>query len=83
MPAGLSVGIALKDNRTGVRMTTDQLWVGVDVGKEHHWVCVVDGTGTVVISRKLVNDEQAIHAVIAAATRVGVPCPGTGRPAQF
>jgi transposase len=46
-------------------MTTDQLWVGVDVGKEHHWVCVVDTTGSVVLSRKLDNDERAIRAVIA------------------
>jgi transposase len=46
-------------------MATGRLWVGVDVGKEHHWVCVVDGIGTVVLSRKLVNDEQAIRALIA------------------
>lgn len=52
-------------------MTTDQLWAGVDVGKEHHWVCVVDGTGTVVLSRKLVNDEQAIRAVIAEIDTLG------------
>jgi transposase len=52
-------------------MTTDQLWVGVDVGKEHHWVCVVDATGTVVLSRKLVNDEQAIRAVIADIDTLG------------
>jgi transposase len=52
-------------------MTTDQLWAGVDVGKEHHWVCVVDSTGTVVLSRKLVNDEQAIRAVIAEIDALG------------
>jgi hypothetical protein len=46
-------------------MTTGQLWVGVDVGKEHHWVCALDATGTVVLSRTLDNDEQAIRAVIA------------------
>ena len=43
---------------------TGQLWAGVDVGKEHHWVCVVDDTGTVVVSRKLINDEQPIRALI-------------------
>ena len=42
-------------------MTADQLWAGVDVGKEHHWVAVVDGTGTAVLSRKLVNDERSIR----------------------
>ena len=46
-------------------MTADQLWAGVDVGKEHHWVAVVDGTGTVVLSRKLVNDERSIREVVA------------------
>lgn len=46
-------------------MTTDQLWAGVDVGKEQHWVCVVDDTGKVVLSRKLVNDEQSIRALVA------------------
>lgn len=42
-----------------------QLWAGVDVGKEHHWVVVVDDTGTVQLSRKLVNDEQPIRALVA------------------
>jgi Transposase len=44
-------------------MTTGQLWAGVDVGKDHHWVAVVDDTGTVVLSRELVNDEQPIRAL--------------------
>jgi len=42
-----------------------QMWAGVDVGKEHHWVVVVDDTGTVKLSRKLVNDEQPIRALVA------------------
>jgi len=46
-------------------MTADELWAGVDVGKEFHWVCVVDGTGMVVVSRKLVNDEQSVRALVA------------------
>ena len=52
-------------------MTTDQLWAGVDVGKEYHWVCVVDATGAVVLSRKLLNDEQAIRTVIAEIDTLG------------
>jgi Transposase len=43
-------------------MTADQLWAGVDVGKEHHWVAVVDDTGAVVLSRKLVNDERSVKS---------------------
>jgi len=46
-------------------MAAGQLWAGVDVGKEHHWVCVVDDIGAVVLSRKLVNDEQPIRALVA------------------
>jgi len=42
-----------------------QMWACVDVGKEHHWVVVVDDTGTVKLSRKLVNDEQPIRALVA------------------
>jgi transposase len=46
-------------------MTVSQLWAGVDVGKEHHWVCVVDDNGKVVLSRRLVNDEQPIRELVA------------------
>jgi transposase len=52
-------------------MTAGQLWAGVDVGKEHHWVAVVDDTGTVVLSRKLVNDEQQIRALIGEIDSLG------------
>lgn len=45
-------------------MAAGQVWAGVDVGKEHHWVCVVDDNGTVVFSRKLANDEQLIRALV-------------------
>lgn len=46
-------------------MTVDQVWAGADVGKEHHWVCVVDDDGAVVLSRKLINDEQQIRDLVA------------------
>jgi transposase len=52
-------------------MAADQLWAGVDVGKEHHWVAVVDDTGAVVLSRKLVNDEQSIRALIVEMDSLG------------
>ncbi len=45
-------------------MTTGRLWAGIDVGKEHHWVCVIDDAGAVVLSRRLANDEQPIRALI-------------------
>lgn len=52
-------------------MAAGQLWAGVDVGREHHWVCVVDTAGTVVLSRKLVNDEQPIRELIAEVDGLG------------
>ena len=41
-------------------MANSQVWVGVDVGKKQHWVCVVDATGAVLLSRRPGNDETAI-----------------------
>jgi hypothetical protein len=53
-------------------MAAGQLWAGVDVGKEHHWVAVVDDIGTVVLSRKLVNDEQQIRGLVSEVDALGV-----------
>ncbi|MEO3773996.1 transposase [Micromonospora sp. B9E7] len=36
----------------------------VDVGKTHHHVCVVDDDGTVVLSEKIPNDQQAISGIV-------------------
>jgi transposase len=40
-------------------------WVGVDVGKAHHWVVAEDPQGRVVLSRKVANDQQQIARVVA------------------
>lgn len=50
-------------------------WIGVDIGKTHHWVCAVDKAGNKLFSRKVLNDEaQAIEMITAvnelAADRV-------------
>ena len=39
-------------------------WVGIDVGKAHHWVCVVDTNGKVLLSLKVANDETEIVALL-------------------
>ena len=52
-------------------MAAGQVWAGVDVGKEQHWVCVVDDTGAVVLSRRVVNDEQPIRALIGEIDALG------------
>src|SRR5437588_5931648 len=51
-------------------MTAGRVWAGMDVGKEHHWVCVVDDTGAVVLSRKLVNDERPIRELVTEIDRL-------------
>jgi transposase len=43
----------------------DKVWVGVDIGKTHHWVCVVDGDGKTLLSTKVGNDEAEILVLVA------------------
>jgi transposase len=43
----------------------DAVWVGIDIGKTHHWVCVVDPEGGQVLSVKIGNDEAEIIALVA------------------
>ena len=40
------------------------VWVGVDVGKEAHHACAVDGTGERVWDRALPNDEAALRRLL-------------------
>lgn len=41
------------------------VWAGVDVGKTHHWVEVVDGDGATLLSRCVLNDQAQIDKLIA------------------
>src|SRR4051795_2263188 len=58
-------------------------WAGIDVGKGHHWICLIDPSGATVWSAKVVNDEAAIldavGGVLARAEEVvwGVDVTGT------
>jgi hypothetical protein len=49
-----------------------QLYAGIDVGKAHHWVCVLDEQGRVILSRKVANDETDLTAVVQEVTACGV-----------
>jgi hypothetical protein len=40
----------------------DKAWVGVDAGKEFHWVHVLDASGRELLSRKVQNDEADVLA---------------------
>ena len=39
-------------------------WVGVDIGKRHHWVCALDADGSKLLSVKVANDEAAILGLL-------------------
>lgn len=49
----------------------DQLWVGIDVGKEHHWVVVIDDQGQVRRSGRVANDEAALDALVGEVAGMG------------
>ncbi len=50
---------------------TVRLWVGIDAGKGHHWVCVIDDRGQTVWSSKVTYDETAILDTVAAILQLG------------
>lgn len=49
-----------------------RIWIGINVGKIGHHVCVVDENGKVCWSGKLANDQRMIEAVIGRARRTGI-----------
>jgi transposase len=55
---------------TGVAELRDTSWVGVDIGKTHHWVCALDADGKTLLSVKIANDEAEILALIATVREV-------------
>lgn len=69
--AGLSTGFGCVNGsvRVGLRQ---RIWIGIDVGKIGHHVCVVDENGKVCWSGKLANDQRAIEAVINRAHQTGI-----------
>lgn len=53
-------------------MQVERAWAGIDAGKEHHHVVVVDVEGRKLLSRRVANDEAALRDVIQdALTRAG------------
>ncbi len=48
-------------------MERRQVWVGIDVGKTHHWASAVDAAGAQVWSRKIPNSEAEILNAIGSA----------------
>lgn len=46
-------------------------WVGFDVGKSFHWVCVLDEEGKEVLSRKVEATEEDLEASCSEIERLG------------
>jgi transposase len=44
----------------------DQAWAGIDAGKGHHHLLVIDGEGRQLMSRRVANDEPELTAAIDA-----------------
>ncbi len=53
-----------------MRTGRDRAWIGVDIGKTHHWVCAVDENGRKWLSLKVLNDEAEILKVIIAVSEL-------------
>jgi Transposase len=71
--AGCSAGacrlkIDLEDGDQ-VAALRNKAFIGVDIGKTHHWVCVLDAEGKKLASTKITNDEADIVKLITAASK--------------
>lgn len=49
-------------------MQVERAWAGVDIGKGHHHVVVIDADGTRMLSRRVTNDETALLELISQVT---------------
>lgn len=47
-----------------------RVWIGIDIGKSHHWASAVDETGGQVWTRKILNDEAQILDAIGEAMQL-------------
>lgn len=48
-----------------------RIWIGIDIGKEHHHAVVLDEDGTSLVSRRLANREDDILTLLTDAHQVG------------
>lgn len=57
-----------QETETRVEQVRDTAWAGIDVGKTHHWVCVIDAHGTPLLSLKVANNQADILALITTVS---------------
>ena len=46
-------------------------WVGFDVGKRFHWLCVLDGDGAILLSRCVDATEEQLEAACSEIAALG------------
>ncbi len=46
-------------------------WIGFDVGKAFHWMCVLDGEGEVILSRRVDATEEQLEAALSEIAELG------------
>lgn len=46
-------------------------WIGFDVGKAFHWMCVLDGEGTVLLSRRVDATEEQLEVALSEIAAFG------------
>lgn len=51
-----------------------RFWVGCDVAKAFHWVCILDDEGEVVLSRKVEATEKDLGVLCSEIARLGGEC---------
>ncbi len=49
-------------------------WVGFDVGKAFHWLCVLDEEGEEVLSRRVEATEEDLEAALSEVAQLGWEC---------
>jgi Transposase len=47
-----------------MEMVVNKVWVGIDAGKEFHWVHVLDASGRELLYRRLGNDVADISKLV-------------------
>ena len=45
----------------------EQAFIGLDIGRTHHWACALDCEGKPLLSRKIANDETEIVTLLTTA----------------
>ena len=62
---------AAAERRRERRRSEMRLWVGFDVGKAFHWVCVLDDEGEVLLSRRVEAEERDIETCCEEIAALG------------